>query len=387
MIEPPHRYPRMHLVLPNSRAFPRYLGRHCARLGVDIRLDTRVEQLIVENGRAVGVRARNASGEDVEFRGRGGVVLAAGDYSAGRELKARFAGEDVAALDAVNVTATGDGHRMALEIGAVVVNGDIVRGPIMRFVPPPHDRWILKLPPWRWLTRSMRLAMEHLPEPWLRPFAMSFLTTALGPSPELFKSGAILVNRNGERFADELAGPARAVPRQPDKVTYIVFDHKLAQRFTAWPHYVSTAPGIAYAYLADYRRNRGDIYHESSTIEGLARSMGVPAAALGRTLNEYNGAGRETRPALDSRAVLRAGAGEKLRRVHRRRTQGHRAAGSHARGRRGHCGPVRRRLDRAGRAAARRPRPSPGLGFHLRPHRRAQCGLKCTPNEARNGER
>ena len=300
MIELPHRYPRMHLVLPNSRAFPRYLGRHCARLGVDIRLDTRVERLVVENGRAIGVRARSAGGEDVEFRGRGGVVLAAGDYSAGRELKARYAGEDVAALDAVNVTATGDGHRMALEIGAVMVNGDIVRGPIMRFVPPAHDRWILKLPPWRWLTRSMRLAMEHLPEAWLRPFAMSFLTTALGPSPELFKNGAILVNRNGERFADELAGPARAVPRQPDKMTFIVFDHKLAQRFTAWPHYVSTAPGIAYAYLADYRRNRADIYHESSTIEGLARNMGVPAAELSRTVNDYNGAGRETRPALDA---------------------------------------------------------------------------------------
>ncbi len=300
MIELPHRYPRMHLVLPNSRAFPRYLGRHCARLGVDIRLDTCVERLIVEKGRTVGVRARNAGGDDMEFRGRGGVVLAAGDYSAGRELKARFAGEDAAALDAVNVTATGDGHRMALEIGAVVINGDIVRGPIMRFVPPPHDRWLLKLPPWRWLTRSMRLAMDYLPQAWLRPLAMSFLTTALGPSPELFKSGAILVNRNGERFTDELGAPARAVPRQPDKVSYIVFDNNLAQRFTAWPHYISTAPGIAYAYLADYSRNRADIYHEAPTVDGLARSMGIPTEALARTLNDYNGAGRETRPALDT---------------------------------------------------------------------------------------
>ena len=37
-VEPPHRYPRMHNVLPNSRAFPAALGRHCRRLGVDIRL-------------------------------------------------------------------------------------------------------------------------------------------------------------------------------------------------------------------------------------------------------------------------------------------------------------------------------------------------------------
>jgi succinate dehydrogenase/fumarate reductase flavoprotein subunit len=300
MIELPHRYPRMHLVLPNSRAFPHYLGRHCRRLGVNIRLGTRVERLLVEGSRVKGVQAVAATGSRVEFLARGGVVLAAGDYSAAADLKARFAGDEVAVVDAVNVTATGDGHRMALEIGALVVNGDIVRGPIMRFVPPSHDRWLLKLPPWRWITRAMRLAMEHLPEAVLRPFAMSFLTTALGPSPELFKNGAILVNRAGERFTDELQSPARAVPRQPDKVAYIVFDRRLAERFMAWPYFVSTAPGIAYAYLADYRRNRADLYHEAATVEALARSMGVPESALARTFGEYNAAGREARPALDA---------------------------------------------------------------------------------------
>jgi succinate dehydrogenase/fumarate reductase flavoprotein subunit len=300
MPEPPHRVNRMHLVLPNSRAFPYYVGRHCRRLGVDIRLETRVEKLIVENGRVLGVRASNGAGAAAEFRARGGVVLGAGDYSAGRELKLRLAGETVAELEAVNVTATGDGHRIALEAGATVVNGDIVRGPIMRFVPPSHDRLMLKLPPWRWLARGMRWAMDNLPEGVLRPFAMSFLTTALGPSPELFRNGAILVNRNGQRYVDELANPSHAVPHQPEKVTYILFDRKLAERFTAWPYYVSTAPGIAYAYLADYRRNRADIYHEASTVEGLARSMGVPPDALARTLSEYNASGRGDRPALDA---------------------------------------------------------------------------------------
>ena len=300
MPEPPHRCNRMHLVLPNSRAFPYHVGRHCRKLGVEIRLDTAVRSLIVENGRVTGVQARDPGEADLEFRARGGVVLAAGDYSAGHELKARFAGEEVAELEAVNATATGDGHRIALAAGATVVNGDIVRGPIMRFVPPPHDRLMLKLPPWRWLACTMRWAMDRLPDAVLRPFAMSFLTTALGPSPELFKNGAILVNRNGERYTDELEGPARAVPKQPERQTYILFDRKLAERFTAWPYYVSTAPGIAYAYLADYRRNRADIYHESATLEGLARSMGVPADALARTVSEYNRSGRAGRPALDA---------------------------------------------------------------------------------------
>jgi succinate dehydrogenase/fumarate reductase flavoprotein subunit len=78
----------------------------------------------------------------------------------------------------------------------------------------------------------------------------------------------------------------------------VLFDQPIAARFSAWPHYVSTAPGVAYAYLADYRRNRADIYHSGQTLEALAQSMKVPPAALVRTLAEYNAGGRGSRPAL-----------------------------------------------------------------------------------------
>ena len=127
---------------------------------------------------------------------------------------------------------------------------------------------------------------------------MSFLTTALGPSPDLYKEGAVLINKNGQRFTDELGAPNREVAKQPDRIAWIVFDQTLAAKFSGWPYFVSTAPGVAYAYLADYRRNRADIYHQSDTIEGLAASMGVAPAGLARSLAEYNAA-RETRPAID----------------------------------------------------------------------------------------
>jgi succinate dehydrogenase/fumarate reductase flavoprotein subunit len=61
---------------------------------------------------------------------------------------------------------------------------------------------------------------------------------------------------------------------------------------------VSTAPGVAYAYLKDYRRNRSDIYHEADALAGLAESMHVPAEKLAATLAEYNVSGRGARPAL-----------------------------------------------------------------------------------------
>jgi succinate dehydrogenase/fumarate reductase flavoprotein subunit len=129
---------------------------------------------------------------------------------------------------------------------------------------------------------------------------MSFLTTALGPSPEMFQLGAILVNQAGQRFTDELGSPAGDVARQPEGRSYILFDQEVAQKLRGWPHFVSTAPGIAYAYLQDYRRNRRDIFHQGGSIEALARSMGVPAEALASTLTAYNGdtAAREPRPPI-----------------------------------------------------------------------------------------
>ena len=298
MPEPPHRYNRMHNVVPNSKSFAYHLTKHCRELGVDIRLNTATQRLISENGRVVGVAARLPDGTPHEFRAHGGVILAAGDYSNGPDMKARFASPDVVEVDAVNPTATGDGHRMALELGATVINGDIVRGPIMRFIPPTRPNLIQKLPPLKPIAKMIAWAMDHVPQFMLRPFLMSFLTTALGPSPDLYKEGAVLINKNGQRFTDELGKPNLYTARQPDRIAWIVFDHQLAQKFSGWPYFVSTAPGVAYAYLADYRRNRADIYHQSATLEGLAASMGVAPASLKRSLTDYN-ATRETRPAID----------------------------------------------------------------------------------------
>ena len=86
--------------------------------------------------------------------------------------------------------------------------------------------------------------------------------------------------------------------KQPNRIAYIVFDDTLAEKFSAWPYFVSTAPGVAYAYLKDYRRNRRDIYHQAATIGGLAASMRVPADALAATLERCNAGDRGERPPL-----------------------------------------------------------------------------------------
>lgn len=295
-VEPPHRKPRMHNVLPNSRSFPYHLGRHARRLGVDIRLATKADRLIEENNRIVAVECSDASGRRIVLRARGGVVLAAGDYSGSPEMKGKYAGPEVTNLEPVNVTATGDGFGLGFEHGAEMINGDIVRGPIMRFVPPRQSSLIGRLPPWRPLAQIMKLSMDHLPEQILRPFAMSFLTTALGPSPDLFRNGAILVNAEGRRFAEETQKPGVQVPHQRDRLAYIVMDASIAAKFEAWPYFVSTAPGIAYAYLADYRRNRPEIFKTGATPQELAKSMGIDPEVFAAELQQYNGVDRLARP-------------------------------------------------------------------------------------------
>lgn len=275
MPEPPHRRPRMHNVLPNSRSYIYHLERRARRAGVAIRTSARVVGLLAQDRVVRGVRLEG--GEAIPSRA---VVLAAGDFTNDPELKARFMGAQEAKVEGVNVTATGDGQKMAEPLGARIVNGDLALGPELRFIAPAKETLARRLPPWSALGAFMAWALEHLPASVLRPFVMQFLTTALAPSPSLFEAGALLVNRLGERFGDERDRPAWRVPDQPGKIAYIVLDGTLAKRFSAWPDFISTAPGVAYAYMPDYRRNRPDVFTEAPTLEALARRLGMPVAAL-----------------------------------------------------------------------------------------------------------
>jgi fumarate reductase flavoprotein subunit len=57
-------------------------------------------------------------------------------------------------------------------------------------------------------------------------------------------------------------------------------DESLMERYSAWPHFISTAPGIAYAYVADYLRLRPDVAVQGSSIESVAAARGLNSPAL-----------------------------------------------------------------------------------------------------------
>ncbi len=285
--DPPARHPRMHNVLPNSRAYPYYLGREARRRGVEVRLDARVAALLrAPDGGVRGVSAQ-IEGNAVEIEARRGVVLAAGDYSNGTEMKQRFRPE-LQQIRGVNPTATGDGHRMAEAFGAALVNGEVVYGPGLRFVEPAKPNLVRRLPPSWWLGKLMQLALNRLPIALFRPFVMSFMTASLGPEASMLRAGAVLVNAEGQRFGDELQQPGLAIARQTGGLAWLLFDSRVAERFSAPPHYVSTAPGVAFAYLPDYRRHRADLYHVAPSIAALAQQLKMPPAVLQAAIEAHN---------------------------------------------------------------------------------------------------
>lgn len=283
MPEPPHTRPRMHNILPNSRMLIHHLTKRARKLGVEIRTSTPMDELIVENTRVTGVVAK---GENLTATNA--VILAAGDFSANPALKQRYMPPEVARIGPFNETSTGDWHDPVTALGGRVLNGDVALGPEIRFRPPAKSTLVRKLPPWLWLARAVRWSIDHMPPRLLRPFVMGFLTTALMPSLDLYRQGALLINRNGERFSDETKSPSDHMPAQPDGEAFVVMDGALASAFRAWPNFISTAPGIAYAYLDDYRRNRPDIFFQANTLSELAAKTGMDPAKLEKAVADYN---------------------------------------------------------------------------------------------------
>jgi succinate dehydrogenase/fumarate reductase flavoprotein subunit len=286
MPEPPHRKPRMHNILPNSGSYIHHLEREARRVGVDIRLNARAEEPLLDGSRVAGM-LMSIDGRKIETRAQRGVVLATGDYSAGREIKAMF-DPALADIDAINSTNTGDGHRIGHQLGVPIRNGELMNGPSLRFGAPAKESLLRRLPPAQWLALPMQLALMNLPISLFRPLVLSFMTTYLAPEPAMFAAGAMLVNMNGERFADELAAPGFGIAKQPDKSAHIIFDEALARKFSAWPNFVSTAPGVAYAYVPDYQRVRKDVYRQAATIEALAQAIGVPPDNLRQSVEAHN---------------------------------------------------------------------------------------------------
>jgi len=287
--EPPNRVPRMHNVVPNAKAYIATLHSRLIRAGGTIIPDCRAEALVWEDGRVVGVSARH-KGQPVSFRAGRGVVLAAGDYSNASDMIARFKGEQYRQIEGINPFCTGDGHRLAESAGADLVNMDVPLGPEFRFVAPLERGFTQVLPASGPLARLVGLMLPMVPQYILQKMIKRLLVTWQHPDNALLEDGVLLVNCRGERYCNEKLAPDReiATAAQPNKTAYMLLDERLVDRYSRWPHFISTAPEIAYAYVQDYLRLRSDVSAAAASLPELAAIRGLPSTGLEQSVETFN---------------------------------------------------------------------------------------------------
>ncbi|WP_197994770.1 FAD-dependent oxidoreductase [Gimesia panareensis] len=287
--EPPNRVPRMHNIVPNAKAYIAAFQAQILKRKGTIVCDAPVVELTREAGRVTGVIA-NIQGERQTIRAHRGVVLAAGDYANAPEIIGRFKGDRFRSIEGVNPKACGDGHLLAEQTGAQLLNMDITYGPELRFVPPPGDPFEQLLPTSGLLAQLMGRLVPYLPQFVINWRIKRLLLTWQHPENSLFDDGAILINSAGRRFCNETVSPEReiAISEQTDKAAYILLDERIAGHYSQWPHFISTAPKIAYAYVDDYLKLRPDVSVAGSTLEELAAQRRLNPAHLQETVNQFN---------------------------------------------------------------------------------------------------
>jgi fumarate reductase flavoprotein subunit len=276
--EPPNRVSRMHNVIPGSRSYLTKLAREAKRAGVLIELGVSVDRLVSDSrGRVVGVDCTQA-GRPRRLRARRGVILATGDFSGNHELRKAFLSPAAHAAIPVNPRSTGDGHQMARRVDAALRNMDAVFGPQLRFPRSQTKGLAERLPDWSWLARIGAQYLMRAP-PWmLKPVVTSLLIAHMSPSERLFQEGAILVDLDGERLNGAKPADALAAAREPKG--YILLNERIANLFTKYPFFISTAPGIAYAYFPDYARGRPDLVHRAWNARELAAKTAISVDRL-----------------------------------------------------------------------------------------------------------
>ncbi len=286
--EPPHRVARMHNVIPNAWSYPFLLQRAGLKRGVKFLLNHQGRRLIFKDGRVKGaiILDRKLNKEIVVYARRA-VILACGDFSGSEELKQRYYSSDFAKIPGYNPECQGEGHIMAMEVGARVVNMEVYERPNIRFISAPKKLWHELLPNHPWLIKLYAAGSKLLPEGVFKRLANHILITRGAPNDALYREGAILVNNLGDRFTNELEDPSIPISKQPDGRAYIVFDNCVAKKFSSWPYFISTAPGIAYAYIQDYERDVPDIVSKGKTLEEAVKNHPNPSKLI-ETIKRYN---------------------------------------------------------------------------------------------------
>jgi len=227
---------------------------HLERQGVDIRYSTAAYSLLQDQrGRVTGVRAMTPDGPE-EIRAKA-VILACGGFEANPEMRAAHLGPEWGMVKVRGVPYnTGDGLRMALDIGA--------------------------MPGGSWGTCHAAPQDLNRPDHSMPSSQDGFSYADLGRWVRYSYPFGVMVNIHGRRFVDEAddirsrtyAKMGRAILRQPRGVAFQIFDAEARRRGLIDPPY-------------------GEASGETdSSLDGLARKLGINGGELIQTIEEFNAA-------------------------------------------------------------------------------------------------
>ena len=204
------------------------------KLGIDVRVNTKATEILMKDGQAVGVLAEDA--EHTYTINAKSVVLTTGGFGANFELMASFDPSLANAVTTNHSGAQGDGIMMAQAIGADTVDMDQIQ---------------------------------------LHPTVIQSDGSLVSES---FRSlGAIVVNTQGKRFVNDLAGRdvvSQAELKQPDGYCFIIFDQNLVDHLALSQRFIDGGYTIS-----------------GKTYEELAKNMGLSAEAqqnFVKTMDTWN---------------------------------------------------------------------------------------------------
>jgi fumarate reductase flavoprotein subunit len=241
-------WPRTHgNTQPIGTGYINTLSKAATDLGVEIMLETKGEELIVENGRVVGVKAKKTDGTPVVLKANKGVVMATGGFSANPEMRAKYNiywPDLPKTMPTTNTSAaTGDGIVMGEAVGANLVGMGFIQ-----LMPSSHP-----------------------------------VTGALSGGLWTSAESQVFVNKEGRRFVNEYAERdvlAAAALKQPDGLFYIICDQVTAGNpqpggKNGWGDDIDTLIETKSVYKAD-------------TLEDLAKQLGMSPSVLVEEIKKYN---------------------------------------------------------------------------------------------------
>lgn len=209
--------------------------------GVKIVTGMRAQELIVQDGKVVGVKASDTVGNAFEFKGKYGVILATGGYAQNKEMRQKSSPSLTPDMVSTNQPgATGDGIVMATKIGAAVTGMNYVQ---------------------------------------VYPLATPGSGALQGRARKMSGLDDVIdVNKEGLRFVKEDARRdefVAAIKQQPGAMCYDINDASIVKEYNSFNENVETLVKLGRIYKDD-------------TLAGLAQQLGMPAENLTATVAEFN---------------------------------------------------------------------------------------------------